>query len=127
MEQLFRYNYRPLCLYALHYIQDPDKVEDVVQECFAALWEKQQAGTVVSNPRAYLYMAVRNRCLDHLRKAGLKTLSDHYHVSFVCTDLSKQLSGEFDIDNLDLIITLIESALDVNIMKISSIPVRNTR
>lgn len=55
------------------------------------------------------------------------TLSDHYHVSFVCTDLSKQLSGEFDIDNLDLIITLIESALDVNIMKISSTPVRNTR
>ena len=35
-----------------------------------------------------------------------------------CTDLSKHLSGEFDIDNLDLIITLIESALDVNIMKI---------
>lgn len=73
MELLFRYNYRPLCLYALHYIPDPDKVEDVVQECFAALWEKQQAGAAVSNPRAYLYMAVRNRCLDHLRKAGLKT------------------------------------------------------
>ena len=73
MESLFRYNYRPLCLYALHYIQDPDKVEDVVQECFAALWEKQQAGAAVSNPRAYLYMAVRNRCLDHLRKTGFKT------------------------------------------------------
>ena len=51
-------------------------------------------------------------------KEVLKTLSDHYHVSFVCTDLSKHLSGEFDIDNLDLIISLIESALDVNIMKI---------
>lgn len=50
-------------------------------------------------------------------KEVLKTLSDHYHVSFVCTDLSKHLSGEFDIDNLDLIISLIESALDVNIMK----------
>lgn len=32
MEQLFRYNYRPLCLYALHYIQDPDKVEDVARD-----------------------------------------------------------------------------------------------
>lgn len=51
-------------------------------------------------------------------KEVLKTLSDHYHVSFVCTDLSKHLSGEFDIDNLDLIISIIESALDVNIMKI---------
>lgn len=72
MEQLFRYNYRPLCLYAMHYIPDPDKVEDVVQECFASLWEKIQAGTPVANRRAYLYMAVRNRCLDHLRKGGIK-------------------------------------------------------
>lgn len=50
-------------------------------------------------------------------KEVLKTLSDHYHVSFVCTDLSKQLSGEFEIEDLDLIIPIIESALDVNIMK----------
>ena len=50
-------------------------------------------------------------------KDVLKTLSDHYHVSFVCTDLSKQLSGEFEIEDLDLIISIIESALDVNIMK----------
>ena len=50
-------------------------------------------------------------------KEVLKTLSDHYHVSFVCTDLSKQLSGEFEIEDLDLIISIIESALGVNIMK----------
>lgn len=73
MENLFRYNYRPLCLYALHYLNDPDAVEDVVQECFAALWEKLQDGAQVANRRAYLYRAVRNRCLDHLRKAGLRT------------------------------------------------------
>ena len=51
-------------------------------------------------------------------KEVLKTLSEHFKVSFVCTDLSKRLSGEFSTDDLDMIITLIESALDVNIMKI---------
>ena len=50
-------------------------------------------------------------------KEVLKILSEHYKVSFVCTDLSKRLSGEFSTDDLDMIITLIESALDVNIMK----------
>lgn len=50
-------------------------------------------------------------------KAVLKTLSEYYKVSFVCTDLSKQLSGEFEVEDLDLIISLIESALDVNIVK----------
>ena len=37
------------------------------------LWEKLEQGTEVSNRRAYLYMTVRNRCLDILRSKGLQT------------------------------------------------------
>lgn len=47
----------------------------------------------------------------------LKTLSEHYKVSFIANDLSKELSGEFYAEDLDLIISLIESALDVHIVK----------
>ena len=50
-------------------------------------------------------------------KEVLKTLSEHYKVSFAATDLDKQLSGEFHAEDLDLIISLIESALDVHIVK----------
>ena len=50
-------------------------------------------------------------------KEVLKTLSEHYKVSFAATDLDKQLSGEFHAEDLDLIISLIESALDVHIIK----------
>ena len=74
-DDLFRYNYRPLCLYALHYMGDADAAEDVVQESYASLWEKLQDGTAVLNRKAYLYMMVRNRCLDHLRKKGIPTES----------------------------------------------------
>ena len=72
---LFRYNYRPLCLYALHYLQDADLAEDIVQESYTALWEKLQEGSHVFNRKSYLYMMVRNRCLDHLRKKGIPTES----------------------------------------------------
>ena len=57
----------------MHYLDNPDAAEDVVQECFATLWEKINSGTAVINRKAYLYMAVRNRCLDQLRKKGLQT------------------------------------------------------
>ena len=50
-------------------------------------------------------------------KEVLETLSEHYRVSFAATDLDKQLSGEFYAEDLDLIISLIESALDVHIVK----------
>ena len=36
-EDLFRYNYRPLCLYALHYLQDVDLAEDIVQESYTII------------------------------------------------------------------------------------------
>ncbi len=74
-DDLFRYNYRPLCLYALHYLQDVDLSEDIVQESYTALWEKLQEGVHILNRKSYLYMMVRNRCLDHLRKKGIPTES----------------------------------------------------
>lgn len=74
-EDLFRFNYRPLCLYALHYLQDVDLAEDIVQESYTALWERLHEGIHVLNRKSYLYMMVRNRCLDHLRKKGIPTES----------------------------------------------------
>ena len=74
---LFQRYYKPLCLYALHYLQDAAAAEDAVQESFTAYWQKcagAPAGTVAT-PKAYLYTAVRNRCIDRLRRTGPQT--DH--------------------------------------------------
>lgn len=62
---LFRNYYRPLCIYALHYLRDVAQAEDVVQDCFVRLLE---TGNMPQNGRAWLYTAVRNRCIDHLRR-----------------------------------------------------------
>ena len=67
-ELFFRY-YRPLCLYALHYLKDADAVEDVVQEAFTAFWQRNGEKRP-DNPGSYLYTMVRNRCIDALRRAG---------------------------------------------------------
>ena len=70
MENLFRYHYRPLCIFALHYLKDIDVSEDVVQEAFGLLWEKLSAGEKVVNQKGYLYSTEKNRSLDILRKRG---------------------------------------------------------
>lgn len=61
----FRTYYRPLCLYALHYLRDVQAAEDTVQDCFVSLLE---AEVTPENTRAWLYTAVRNRCIDQLRR-----------------------------------------------------------
>lgn len=62
---LFRNYYRPLCLYALHYMKDVEQAEDAVQDCFVRLLEQE---TEPQNTRAWLYTAVHNRCIDQLRR-----------------------------------------------------------
>lgn len=74
-DDLFRYNYRPLCMYALHYLQDINLAEDIVQDSFMTLWETLQKGSHIFNRKSYLYTIVRNRCLDYLRNSGIRTES----------------------------------------------------
>lgn len=68
IDEAFRCYYKPLCLYAMHYLHDIDLVEDVVQDCFAELWGRMNAEKTVSSVKSYLYMMVRNSCLDTLKK-----------------------------------------------------------
>lgn len=68
MEEAFKCYYRPLNLYALHYLKDVDYSEDIVQDDFVALWEKLTSGIPITDLKSYLYRMVKNRCIDQLRK-----------------------------------------------------------
>lgn len=63
IEFLFRQHYRPLCLFALHLINDVASAEDIVMDCYLKLWDKWQREEI-KNPKSYLYIAVRNACYD---------------------------------------------------------------
>ena len=69
IDTLFRTYYRPLCLYATHYLRDIPTAEDVVGDCFVKLVEHLQQGQRPENIKSYAYMMVRNACLDRLRKS----------------------------------------------------------
>lgn len=68
LDALFKQYYRPLCLYAAHYLNgDIVASEDIVQDCFVKLWQ-QEAKRDITDKRAFLYTAVRNACIDSLRR-----------------------------------------------------------
>lgn len=73
--EYFHTFYRPLCIHALHYLQDTSEAEDVVQETFTNFWEKLQTENIVS-VKSYLYTAVRNNCLTKIRDAKPTTPID---------------------------------------------------
>ena len=91
IDRLFRLYYRPLCLYATHYLKDPDAVEDIVQDAFEALWEKMAVSDILS-PKSYLYASVRNSCVSRMRAAN-RLLED-----IRPEDLSEFISDEEAVD-----------------------------
>lgn len=66
-ELLFRDLFKPLCAFAMKYVNDLDEARNLVHEVFITVWEKFDSLPSDTNYRSYLYTAVRNRCLNHLR------------------------------------------------------------
>ena len=65
IEHSFRLYYRQLCLYGLHFTDDLEAVEDIVQEAFVGLWQRRDE---VRDVKPYLYASVRNKCISYLKK-----------------------------------------------------------
>lgn len=65
-ERLFREHYRPLCAFAIQYVKDTDRAQDLVQDLFVRLWEDREQLRIASSIKSYLFTAVRNRCLNAL-------------------------------------------------------------
>ena len=71
IEQLFLLYYRPLCLYALRYVDDIDRAEDIVQDCFVKMLEGHPSDCLHDSHEMaapLLFSIVHNRCIDELRR-----------------------------------------------------------
>lgn len=67
LEALFRAYHASLCRTALRIINEEAAAEDMVQDFFLYLWQKQEDLVVPANISAYLHRSIRNRCLNFLR------------------------------------------------------------
>ncbi len=106
VEEIFGRYYRPLCLYALHYLRVIEDAEDVVQDCVTDFLERAEDNAlVVTDVKPYLFMMVRNRCLDLLRR---ESRFDHS----LQADEMEELSDESDLEEGSFIEARMWTAID---------------
>lgn len=67
-EKLFHEYYRPLTVFANNYLRDLDASKELVQDLFVSIYENRRSLIITTSLKSYLYQAVRNRCLNHLKK-----------------------------------------------------------
>ena len=71
-DALFRRHYPALVGVAEAIVRDRDVAEEAAQDVMLELWRRRDTVSVDESPRAYLFRAVRNRALNHLRHERMK-------------------------------------------------------
>jgi RNA polymerase sigma-70 factor (ECF subfamily) len=79
----FRQFYPRLTAYACLFLED-EVAKDVVQDLFLYLWEKSDSLEIHTSLDAYLFKAVYQRCLNHLKQFKIRNyhhqlIEDHLH------------------------------------------------
>ena len=67
-EFFFRQYYASLCYFANSILHNEEEAKDIVQDSFVKLWDSQTITERSETVKSFLYTAVRNKCVDVLRK-----------------------------------------------------------
>jgi len=66
-DELYLHYYKILCTSAFFYVKNEQEAKDLVQTLFLDIWEKQLYRHFHEDIRGYLFRAVKNRCINHLK------------------------------------------------------------
>ena len=100
-EQLFRWYYQTLCVFASRVLQNDDEAEELVQDFFVKFWEKRAQIQIETSLKSYLFRSVKNLCLNQIKHEKIKTQHANlviaeaeeyeYRDSFIEPDLQKDI------------------------------------
>lgn len=72
MDQFFMRYYPMFVAFAYNFIKDQSVCEDITQESFISLLERQDDVCEENTTKGFLYRIIRNKCLNHLRHEEIK-------------------------------------------------------
>jgi len=70
---LYLQYHQPLWKFAYGFVRSGEVAEELVQDVFLSIWSRREAWRVETRVGAWLYGAVRNRALNHLRHQRVAT------------------------------------------------------
>ena len=80
-EQVFKTHFKRLHAYAFTILRDEVEAEEMVQQVFFKLWERNESLSLTGSVSSYLYRAVHNESLNYIKHQ--KVRSNHQlHVAY---------------------------------------------
>lgn len=74
--------FSPLFSFARSIVKSNETAEEIVSDLFIRLWEQRQRLGEIENLRVYLYVSIRNACLNYLSRKNREIITyfDNYEV-----------------------------------------------
>lgn len=69
---LFNEFYGALVVFAMRFVEQQEVAEDIVQDLFTAMWERDARYSSYPGLKTFLYNSVRNNCLDYLKHRNVE-------------------------------------------------------
>ncbi len=70
-KEVFRLLYPRLKGYCKLFVKNDNKVEDIIQEGFITLWDKRNTINAEKQIESFLFVIIRNKCLNYLKNRRL--------------------------------------------------------
>ena len=77
-KQLFRLLYPRLKGYCMLFVSDENEAEDIIQDSFISFWEKRNSINIKQPIESYLFVIVKNKCLNYLKNLRLESRNIPY-------------------------------------------------
>ena len=102
---LFTEHYKGMYSYACIILKDEVEAEEIIQNVFVRLWEKQTAIQIETSLKAYVYRMVYNDCMNHIKHKAvvikfqkektyvMKNETGNAEEKIASTQLNEQLSN----------------------------------
>jgi RNA polymerase sigma-70 factor (ECF subfamily) len=92
---IFKKYHASLFLYARKFVQDDEVALDQVQDVFTVVWEKKKFDMEGEHLKAFLFHALRNSCLNHLKhEAVVKKHQEECSDRLALMEIDYYKSGE---------------------------------
>jgi RNA polymerase sigma-70 factor (ECF subfamily) len=91
-EQIFKTHFKNLHAYAFTILRDEATAEEMVQQVFFKLWERAENFSFSGSLASYLYRAVHNESLNHIKHEKVKA-SHRLHVVYRMKNQTENAHG----------------------------------
>lgn len=124
MQYLFRRFYLPLRSFAYQHVKDDSITDDFVQNAFLNLWERRMNFNAVLAVKSFLYLNVRNACLNYLKREQVRIRHEGHVIRMLTEEDCADIALEEEVNRLvyDAVAALPEQSRRVVLLTMEGVP-----